>query len=49
MELRYFRGLRVGPAHARTERLGHDTARVEVRDTGDQDRLTTVVIARSGR
>jgi acyl-coenzyme A thioesterase PaaI-like protein len=49
MELRYLRGLRVGPARTRTERLGDDTARIEVIDTGDDDRLTTVIFARSRR
>ena len=49
MELRYLRGLRVGPARTRTERLGHDTARIEVRDAGDQDRLTTLIFARTHR
>jgi acyl-coenzyme A thioesterase PaaI-like protein len=47
MELRYLRAVREGPARATTVALG-DTARVEVHDLGNDDRLTTLVMARVG-
>ncbi len=48
LELRYLAAVRVGPARATAEVLGAGQVRVEVRDRGNQDRLTTLVLATVG-
>lgn len=49
LELRYLRGIRSGPGRATTTALSAETAKVEVRDPGHEDRLTTLVIGRIAR
>jgi acyl-coenzyme A thioesterase PaaI-like protein len=46
LDVRYLSAVRVGPARATAEVLGAGRVRVEVRDLGNADRLTTVVLAR---
>jgi acyl-coenzyme A thioesterase PaaI-like protein len=49
IELRYLSAIRVGPARAVARSLNDETVRVEVRDAGNEDRLTTVVMLRVAR
>jgi len=49
LEVRYLSAIRVGPARAMGRSLNDETVRVEVRDAGNQDRLTTVVMLRVAR
>jgi acyl-coenzyme A thioesterase PaaI-like protein len=48
LQIRYLSAVRVGPARSSARALTADTARIEVRDTGNHDRLTTVAVARLG-
>ena len=45
LEVRYLAAVRVGPARATAETMGGGRVRVEVRDTGNADRLATLVLA----
>jgi acyl-coenzyme A thioesterase PaaI-like protein len=47
LEIRYVSAVRVGPARTSATILGPGVARVEVRDAGNEDRLTALVIARA--
>jgi acyl-coenzyme A thioesterase PaaI-like protein len=49
LEVRYLSAIRVGPARATARSLNDETVRVEVRDAGNDDRLTTVVMLRVAR
>jgi len=44
--VRYLSAVRVGPARTSAVALDDHTVRVEIRDPGNDDRLTTVVMAR---
>jgi acyl-coenzyme A thioesterase PaaI-like protein len=46
LDVRYLSATRVGPARATAEVVGDRTARVELHDPGNGDRLTAVVLAR---
>jgi acyl-coenzyme A thioesterase PaaI-like protein len=46
LEVRYLSAVRVGPARTSAVALDDHTVRVEIRDPGNDDRLTTVVMAR---
>ncbi len=46
LDTRYLTGVRVGPARATAVELGDGAARVEVRDVGNDDRLTALIYAR---
>ena len=46
LDVRYLSATRVGPARATAEVIGDGTARVELHDPGNGDRLTAVVLAR---
>ena len=46
LDIRYLSAVRVGPARAVAVMVGATTARVEVRDAGNADRLTALVLAR---
>ena len=45
LEVRYLSAVRVGPARTSAVALDDHTVRVEIRDPGNDDRLTTVVMA----
>jgi acyl-coenzyme A thioesterase PaaI-like protein len=47
LDVRYLSTVRVGPAITSATQLDRTTARVEVRDTGNGDRLTTLMICRT--
>lgn len=49
LEVRYLSAVRVGPARTSAVTLDDHTVRVEARDAGNHDRLTTVVMARMDR
>jgi acyl-coenzyme A thioesterase PaaI-like protein len=46
LDVRFLTGLRIGPGRATAESLGHGLVRVEVRDVGEQNRLTAIILAR---
>jgi acyl-coenzyme A thioesterase PaaI-like protein len=46
LEIRYLSAVRVGPARTEASNLGDGLVRVAIRDTGNNDRLTTLVMAR---
>ncbi len=48
LEVRYLSAIRVGPARTSAVELDDRTVRVEIRDPGNDDRLTTLVMARLG-
>jgi acyl-coenzyme A thioesterase PaaI-like protein len=48
LEVRYLSAVRVGPARTSAVAVDEHTVRVEIRDPGNDDRLTTVVMARMG-
>jgi acyl-coenzyme A thioesterase PaaI-like protein len=48
LEVRYLSAIRVGPARTSAMALDDRTVRVEIRDPGNDDRLTTLVMARLG-
>lgn len=48
LQIRYLSTVRAGPARSSARALTPDTVRVEVRDVGNHDRLTSVSIARLG-
>lgn len=48
LEIRFTSAVRVGPARAAASVLGGRLVRVEVRDTGNDDRLATLIVARTG-
>jgi acyl-coenzyme A thioesterase PaaI-like protein len=48
LDVRYLSATRVGPARATAAIVAGDVMRVEVRDPGNQDRLTAVALARVG-
>lgn len=48
LDVRYLSATRVGPARATAVAVGDRTARVELHDPGNGDRLTAVVLARWG-
>jgi acyl-coenzyme A thioesterase PaaI-like protein len=48
LEIRFLSAVRVGPARAVATVLGGRLVRIEVRDTGNADRLATLVMARTG-
>ena len=48
LDARFFTGVRVGPGRATAEDVGDGVVRVEVRDTGNADRLAALVTARVG-
>jgi len=45
--VRYLSAVRVGPARTSAVALDASTARVEIRDAGNDDRLATLVIGRT--
>jgi len=47
LDVRYLNAVRVGPGRATAERVGRDLVRVEVRDSGSDDRLAALVMART--
>jgi acyl-coenzyme A thioesterase PaaI-like protein len=46
LDVRYLSATRVGPARATAEKIGERTARVELHDPGNGNRLTAVVLTR---
>jgi acyl-coenzyme A thioesterase PaaI-like protein len=47
LEVRYLSAVRVGPARTSAMVVGHSTVRVEVHDAGSDDRIASLIIART--
>jgi hypothetical protein len=49
LDIRYLSAVRVGPGRATAKLLGDDLIRVELRDSGSDSRLASVIIIRVAR